>query len=103
MSENGNNNVGHETGKLLSSFYNDNITIGGAPFNQSVLRVLSMDLWPPLNPTPPLTNPKVMSFALPTTALNNYLMSGSTPPTLLDIVVQDDTDVDYITLKIWYY
>jgi hypothetical protein len=101
-----NNGGGHqETGKslALTSFYNDNITIGGAPFSPSVLRVMSMDIWPPLNPIPPLTNPKPMTFALPTTALNNYLMYGSVPPGFLDIVVQDDTDVDYITLSVWYY
>jgi hypothetical protein len=97
--------IGHGSDKTaaLTSFYNDNIIVGGAPFSPPPLKVLSMDIWPPLNPNPPLTNPKVMTFALPVNALNNYLMSGSVPPTSLDIVVQDDTDVDYVTLSVWYY
>jgi hypothetical protein len=96
--------TGHQTGKAasLTDFHNDNITVGGAPFGSPPLKVLSADIWPPLNTTSN-SNPKPMFIALPTNALNAYVMSGSTPPGFLDVVVQDDTDVDYITLKVWYF
>ena len=100
--DNGSHN--QETGKtvMLTGYHNDNITVGGAPFSPAPKKVLSADIWPPLNTTSS-SNPKTMIVALPTNALNNYIMYGLTPPQSLDVVIQDDTYVDYITLKVWYF
>lgn len=77
---------------------NDSITIGAAPFNSAPgVKLISTGIW-----TPPGTNPKVLTYALPVGALNNYLMTGPVPP-FLDVVTQDDTDVDYAKLSVWYY
>jgi hypothetical protein len=92
------------TGKSigLTDYHNDGITVGGAPFSPAPMTVLSAAIWPPLNTTSS-SNPKTMTVALPTNALNNYITYGQTPPQSLDVVIQDDTYVDYITLKVWYF
>ena len=41
--------------------------------------------------------------ALPTNALNQYIMQDNPLPTYLDLRVQDDSDVDYARLVVWYY
>lgn len=100
--DNGNSN--QQTGKTvaLTGYHNDNITVGGAPFSPAPRKVLSADLWPPLNASN-TNNPQPMTVVLPTGALNAYIMYGLTPPQSLDVVIQDDTLVDYITLKVWYF
>jgi hypothetical protein len=70
---------------------NDTITVGGAPFNPSSLRVLSAPIW-----TSPLPSPINV-----TGPLNSYIFNNNTA--FLDIVAQDDTDFDFAKLSIWYY
>lgn len=78
---------------------NDSITVGAAPFNTSPgVTLISTGIW-----NPPTPNPKTLSFALSTTALNNFLFSTTTVPSFLDVVAQDDTDFDYAKLSVWYY
>jgi hypothetical protein len=77
---------------------NDGITVGAAPFNTSPGVILvNAAIW---NPTTP--NPKTLTYALPAAALNSLLMTGPMPP-WLDVVAQDDTDLDYARLSVWYY
>lgn len=76
---------------------NDYITVGVAPFNSPGIKFIGAGIWNPVG-----TNPKTLTYALPTAALNSYLSTGSMP-SFLDIVAQDDTDFDYIRLSVWYY
>jgi hypothetical protein len=47
---------------------------------------------------------KTVTYSLqPVAALNNYIFNVSPPPPYVDIVVQDDTEVDYCKLSVWYY
>lgn len=78
---------------------NDTITVGAAPFTSSPGAIfIYSGIW-----TPPTPNPKTLSFALPTAALNNYLFSTSAMPSFLDVIAQDDSDFDYAKLSVWYY
>jgi hypothetical protein len=78
---------------------NDTITVGAAPFTASPgTYFIYSGIW-----SPPTPNPKTLTFALPTAALNSYLFSTSTVPTSLDVVAQDDTNFDYAKLSVWYY
>jgi hypothetical protein len=78
---------------------NDGMAVGVAPFDTSPgIRLVSTGIWTPQTP-----NPKTLTFALPTAALNSYLSSTSTIPSFLDIPAQDDTDFDYMKLSVWYY
>lgn len=77
---------------------NDTITVGAAPFTSSPGAILVYaGIW-----TSPTPNPKLLSFALPTAAMNSYLFSASMP-TFLDVIAQDDSDFDYAKLSVWYY
>jgi hypothetical protein len=54
--------------------------------------------------TATMPNPKTATYSLQTTAaLNNYIFNINPPPPFVDIVVQDDTEVDYCKLSVWYY
>jgi hypothetical protein len=77
---------------------NDRVYVQGAPYSPNGVGFVYAPIW---NPTTP--NPKTLSFALPTAALNNYLFSTATMPTFLDVFAQDDTDFDYAKLSVWYY
>jgi hypothetical protein len=61
---------------------------------------------PSPTPTPPPDpNPKTVTLGITPTALaalNNYLVTGPTP-TYLDVRGEDDTEFDYIVLRVWYY
>jgi hypothetical protein len=77
---------------------NDSITVGVAPFyNAPGLKFIHTGLW-----SPPGPNPKTLTYALPAAALNSFLMSGQMPSTL-DVSMQDDTDVDYAKLSVYYH
>jgi hypothetical protein len=78
---------------------NDTITVGAAPFNSTPgLYFIYGTIW-----TPPLPNPKTLSFTLPTAPLNQYLSTTPTMPTFLDLIAQDDSEFDQATLSVWYY
>lgn len=78
---------------------NDILTAGVAPFNPLPgVKFISTGIW-----NPPGTNPKTMTYALPTASLNSYNTSTCRSPSFLDVVAQDDTDFDYATLSVWYY
>ena len=77
---------------------NDMLYVQAAPYSPSGVSFIYTGIW---NPTTP--NPKTLTLALPTAALNNHLFSTSTMPTFLDVFAQDDTDFDYVKLSVWYY
>jgi hypothetical protein len=68
-----------------------------APFNPPGVLFMYSQLWNPAG-----ANPKSMTFALSTAAMNQYVMTGPVPP-LLDFIAQDDSNFDYATLSVWYY
>lgn len=77
---------------------NDMLYVQGAPYTPSGVSFIYAGIWNPVG-----TNPKPLTFALPTAALNNYLFSTSIIPGWLDVFAQDDTNFDYATLSVWYY
>lgn len=78
---------------------NDVLTAGVAPFNSLPgVKFLSTGIWNPIG-----TNPKTLTYALPAASLNSYNMSTCMSPSSLDVVIQDDTVIDYATLSVWYY
>jgi hypothetical protein len=80
-----------------ANYSNDTITVGVAGFTTRFVNGAS--IWSGTMP-----NPKTVTYALvPTTTLNNYIFNVNPPPPYLDIVVQDDTEVDYCKLTVWYY
>lgn len=83
-----------------SSYGNDSILAGAAPFT-SLLRFMGpAGIW-----SADLPNPKTLTLATTSAdlnRLNTYLGTGPFPP-FLDIVAQDDTDFDYAKLSVWYY
>lgn len=77
---------------------NDKLYVQTAPYTPNGVSFIYAGIW-----TPPVPNPKTLSFALPTAALNNYLFSTATIPAFLDVIAQDDSDFDYAKLSVWYY
>lgn len=79
------------------NFSNDTITIGVTGFTTRF--VSGAQIWTATTP-----NPKTITYSLvPTATLNNYIFNAPPPAPYLDIVVQDDTEVDYCKLSVWYY
>lgn len=76
---------------------NDILYVQAAPYSPNGISFIYANLWAPTDP-----NPKPLSFALPTAALNSYLMTGPLQPSL-DVFMQDDSDVDFAKLTVWYY
>jgi hypothetical protein len=76
---------------------NDGVTGGVAPF--SPVKMFSSAVWPnsggTLGPLPPIAS----SIPL----LNQYIFTVWPPLPSMDVVVQDDTQVDAVTLTVWYY
>lgn len=82
-----------------TSAANDALHVGGAPFNTAVLKVASpVPLWQSTG----LTD-RVLTVPLPAAALNNYIFNGPPGTSLLDVYVQDDSNVDYAKLTVWYW
>jgi hypothetical protein len=53
-----------------------------------------------------ITHPDVKMLKLSDAMLkdfNTYLATDNPMPTYLDVLVEDDTFVDYMTLRVWYY
>ncbi len=73
---------------------NDKITVGLTPFNSPGVLSVYSNIWIPTDP-----NPKPLSFSVPASSLNSYIINNP----WLDIVAQDDTDFDYAKLSVWYY
>ena len=79
------------------NFSNDTITVGVNGF--ATRFVSGAQIWSATMP-----NPKTITYALvPTATLNNYIFNAPAPAPFVDIVVQDDTEVDYCKLSVWYY
>jgi len=78
---------------------NDSLTIGEAPFTSGTWkRVYSDYIWPAGNAG---GNNQVFNIPLSAANLNNWMIN--TPNGHLDFYIQDDTGVDYIKLKVWYF
>jgi len=70
---------------------NDGLTAGVAPFGSG--RVFASGLiWPTTFP-----------WALSTGPLNAYISSPPGPGKYLDVFAQDDTNLNSVTLTVWYY
>ncbi len=84
---------------------NDGIVIGRAPFTQSSDIIVNDHIWDITRPpwAGGTGSPKTMIIPLSPAALNNYIFNSKGCNVPIDIVVQDDTAVDYIKLKIWTY
>ncbi|HEX8138268.1 MAG TPA: hypothetical protein VF544_11805 [Pyrinomonadaceae bacterium] len=95
--------VKHQPGQWIANapnFSNDTILAGAAPFTSALRFIGPANIWSATSP-----NPKLMTLGITPAGLanlNTYLCTGPIPPAL-DIVAQDDTDFDYVTLRVWYY
>lgn len=78
----------------LDTFSNDAVIAGLAPYNNPNTNFVSVGLWP---------GPQTKTYVLPTNTLNQYIMQDLPLPTYLDLRVQDDSDVDFARLLVWYY
>ncbi len=89
-----------EVGVRYSADYwiNDTITVGVPPFNTPSIFMYG-GLWN-LSGTNP--NPKVATYALSAAAMNQYVMSGPVPSSA-EVLTQDDSNIDYAKLSVWYY
>jgi hypothetical protein len=80
-----------------ANFSNDNITVGVTGFTTRF--VSGSPIW-----TATLPIAKTVTYALvPTATLNNYIFNAPPPAPFVDIVVQDDSEIDYCKLSVWYY
>jgi hypothetical protein len=78
---------------------NDSVLAGAAPFPTNYRFIGPVNFW---TPTP---NSKTVTLGITPTdlgRLNQYLVTGPISP-VMDLVVQDDSDVDYAKLSVWYY
>lgn len=84
---------------------NDAIYIGRAPFTPSSNVLAAGHIWDNTRPAwaGGTASPKVMNIPLSPAALNNWINSADGCNVPIDILVQDDTAVDYMKLKIWTY
>jgi hypothetical protein len=99
---------------------NDTIKAGLAPFylSQPYGKIFfSASIWPELAKKPAKDDPymkvlqenkntKVITLTLSDAALkelNIYLAIYEHVPTYLDVLGEDDTNFDYMTLRVWYY
>ena len=84
---------------------NDALYVGRAPFTPSQNVLAAGHIWDASRPTwaGGTASPKTMTIPLSPAALNNYIFSSDGCNVPIDILVQDDTAVDYIKLKIWSY
>lgn len=78
----------------LDSFGNDAVIVGLAPYNNPNTIFVNAGLVP---------GPQLKTYVLPTNALNQYIVQDNPLPTYLDVRVQDDHDVDFARLIVWYY
>lgn len=86
----------------VKGFDNDHIEAGVAPFNKpGVILFQESKLWnlTEKNQTKTLTLTPTTNGI---TALNSFLKTVPIPASF-DVLGQDDTDFDYVTLKVWYY
>lgn len=81
------------------SFGNDGLVAGLAPYSNPATNFVNVSLWSS-NPSP---QTRTDTYILPAGALSTYLATDNPLPTFLDLRVQDDTDVDYARLYVWYY
>jgi hypothetical protein len=83
---------------------NDAIYVGRPPFTGANL-IVGGHIWDNTRPTwaGGTASPKTMTIPLSPAALNNYIFNSGGCNVPIDILVQDDTAVDYIKLKIWTY
>ncbi|MEK6299119.1 MAG: hypothetical protein AABO41_00230 [Acidobacteriota bacterium] len=84
---------------------NDALIVGQAPFTPSQNILASGHIWDSTRPAwaGGTTSPKTMTIPLSPAALNSYIFNSRECNVPIDILVQDDTAVDYIKLKIWTY
>lgn len=78
----------------IDTFGNDAIIAGLAPYTNPNTVFLNVGLWP---------GPQTKNYILPVNALNQYIVQDNPLPTFLDVRIQDDSDVDYARLFVWYY
>jgi hypothetical protein len=78
----------------IDTFSNDAIIAGLAPYNTPNKIFLNVALWP---------GPQMKTYILPANALSQYVATDNPLPTFLDVRIQDDTDVDYARIVVWYY
>lgn len=80
----------------LSYEFNDFLLIGFAPFGASGFRksLFRSAMWAG---DPPDVSTKIARFSLPASELNRFLLMTSAPY-YLDVVLHDDTTVDYVKL-----
>jgi hypothetical protein len=95
----------HQPGPFSATapnYSNDNILAGAAPFTSALRFIGTTGIWS--GSTPLITTPPVTLGITPggLTNLNMYLATGTMPP-YMDVIAQDDTDFDYMTLRVWYY
>ena len=85
---------------------NDGMIVGQAPFPIG-MRAAEGRLWkPPFVPGASISDPtpiKTITVPLSTAALNSYIFNSDGCKVPIDTYLQDDTAVDYVTLKIWTY
>jgi hypothetical protein len=89
----------------IGNWLNDTFVGGVAPFDKSTLYFFRPDNKDAFIWDVRLPNPKTMTLeTTPATlaALNTYLAT-SPIPTYLDVRGEDDTEFDYVTLRVWYY
>lgn len=91
--------------KDLGGASNDALHVGRAPFTPSQNVLASGHIWDSTRPpwAGGTTSPKTMTIPLSPAALNNYIFNSRECNVPIDTLVQDDTSVDYIKLKIWTY
>lgn len=88
--------VGTRVG-LLPGSNNDRITIGGAPFTGTPGAPVfhAAQVWPASS-----TSPQTITVTLPASAVQAYVATASQP--MIDVHIQDDTNVDFIRVTHTY-
>lgn len=95
--------VRHQPGQWsanAANYSNDTILAGAAPFTSALRFIGPANIWGLTLP-----NPKTATFGITSSGLanlNSYLFNGPISPQL-DVIKQDDTEIDYARLSVWYY